>query len=79
MLPWLESCKEIVKCTQLLGLRDFQGQIPLEQVDLMLQSTDPKALEIARMVVHFCIGQPDTSRLERARAFAREVIGKAGI
>lgn len=72
--PWLEACKEIAKCTQLLGLRDFHGQIPLEQVDLMLQSTDPKAIEIARMVVHSSIGQPDASRLERARAFAREIM-----
>ncbi|MCL5774199.1 MAG: flavodoxin family protein [Firmicutes bacterium] len=77
--PWLEACKEIAKGTQLIGLRDFQGQIPLEQVDVMLQSTGPKALEIARMVVHSSIGQPDASRLERARAFTREIMEKAKI
>jgi len=74
--PWLEACKEAAKGSLLLGLSDFQGQIALEQVDLMLQSSDPEALEIVRNVVHSSLGQPDAARLDRARAFAGEILAK---
>lgn len=72
--PWLETCKEAAKGTTLLGICDFQGQIALSQVDLMLQSSDPEALEIVKNVVHSSLGKPDASRLERAKVFAREIM-----
>lgn len=73
---WLENCKAAAEGTQLIGLFDCQGQISLEQVDVLLQSPDPKALEIVRNVVHASIGKPDAGQLDRARAFAKEIIEK---
>mgnify|MGYP002349637687 CR=1 FL=1 len=72
--PWLEACKDIAKGSILLGLRDFQGQIALEQVDRMLQSSNPEALKLVKHVVHASLGQPDATRLAQARAFAEEVM-----
>ncbi len=74
---WLENCREAARNVILLGVRDFQGQISLEQVDATLQSPDPKAFELARDVVHSSLGKPDAEQFERARAFAREMVQKA--
>ena len=74
--PWLAACREAARGTLLLGLADFAGQISLAQVDVLLQSPDPEAHEIAKNVVHASLGQPDAARRERARAFAREMMAK---
>jgi len=75
---WLENTREAAKGAQLIGIRDFQGQISLEQVDATLQSPDPMAFELARNVVHSSLGKPDEEQFERARAFAREIVQRAG-
>lgn len=77
--PWIENYKKAASGTDLIGLADFHGQIALDQVDLMLQQGDLKSLEILKNVVHSSIGQPDSSRIERARAFAKEIIKKIKI
>lgn len=75
---WIENCKEAAKAVQLIGISDFQGQISLAQVDVMLQSPDPQDLENARNVVHASLGKPDEEQFERARSFAKEIVQKAG-
>lgn len=35
--PWIKNYKKAASGTDLIGLADFQGQIALDQVDLMLQ------------------------------------------
>jgi len=77
--PWLEACKEAARSSHLLGLRDFQGQIALEQVDRMLQSSDPETLHLVKHVVHSSLGQPDASRLAQAQTFAGEVMARLAI
>lgn len=75
--PWLENCRKAAQSTQLLGMFNCQGQIALEQVDLMLQDPDPRTLEILRLVVHSSLGKPDAASLAKAREFAVEMVGKA--
>ena len=74
--PWLEACREAAQGTLLLGLSNYQGQIALDQVDVLLQRSGHESLEIARNVVHSSLGQPDAVRLTRAKAFAGEIMAK---
>jgi len=70
---WREGWKTAASGVQLAGIFDCQGQIALEQVDLMLQSGDPQNLAIAKDVVHSSLHQPDEVQLERSREFARRM------
>ncbi len=74
---WLAKCKLIAQNSKLLGIFNCTGQVAKEQIDAMLQSSDPKAQEIAKKVAVSSKGQPDTMRLEQAKAFAKEMITKA--
>lgn len=71
---WLDLCKDAARATQLLGLADFQGQASLELVDMILQSPDAKGRELLPFLVHSSLGQPDASRLQRARKFAADIM-----
>lgn len=75
--PWLENCKEAAKETLFLGLFNCQGQISPRKLEEMMQLTDPEAREIARNVSRSSFGQPNSERLDRAKAFAADIIANS--
>jgi flavodoxin len=73
----LENCKRAAAGAKVLGLFNCQGEMSVEVANYLLNSGDPE-MQAAGRSRSFTIGQPDSTRLERARAFAREVMEKAG-
>ena len=74
---YLESCKVAVADADLVGMFDCQGEMAQAIVDFLAKSDNPRHQEAAARAPE-TNGQPDESRLEKARAFAREVMEKAG-
>ena len=73
--PWLNSCKEAAAGTNLVGFFNCQGELSKEIADAMIKLEDPKAVSWGKQRVE-TLGQPDATRLERARDFAREVMSR---
>jgi flavodoxin len=76
LTEWLAKCREAAAGADLLGMFDCQGELSEQIADLLLKSDDPllKAFGERRGET---IGQPDESRLQKARLFAAEIMGKA--
>jgi len=76
LMEWLAKCREAAAGADLLGMFDCQGELSEQIADLLLKSDDPllKAFGERRGET---IGQPDESRLQKARLFAAEIMGKA--
>ena len=76
--PWLDSCKKAVTGTNLVGFFNCQGELSKEMADAMVKLDDPQAVSWAKKR-DVTLGQPDATRLERARAFARETMSKMSL
>jgi len=77
VLPeWLDKCKEAAAGTELVGTFNCQGELSEQIADLLSASDDPQLREFAEARSQ-TLGQPDEARLEKARAFAREIMEKA--
>ncbi|MEW6552849.1 MAG: flavodoxin family protein [Actinomycetota bacterium] len=76
--PWLDIIRGLVPGVgaELMGLFDCQGEASRAIVDFLLGSDDPDMRRYGQEAAE-AKGLPDEARLERARAFAREVIAKA--
>ena len=74
---YLASCKVAVTDAELVGVFDCQGEMAQTIVDFLAKSDNQRHQEAAARAPE-TRGQPDESRLEKARAFAREVMEKAG-
>ena len=74
---WLAACKEAAADSDLVGVFNCQGELAESIADLLANSDDPqiRAFSEGRSET---VGQPDASRLERARGFAREIMEKVG-
>ena len=72
---WLANCRSAATGANLIGVFDCQGELGKEVADLMLASGDP-GLVAAAQSRPLTLGQPDASRLDRARVFARETMVK---
>ena len=75
--PWLDSCKEAAAKTNLVGFFNCQGELSKEMADAMIKLDDPKAISWGKQR-DVTLGQPDATRLERARDFARKVMSRRG-
>ena len=75
--PWLNSCKEATAGTNLVGFFNCQGELSKEMADAMTKLDDPQAVSWGKHR-YMILGQPDATRLERARDFAREVMSLRG-
>jgi flavodoxin len=75
LMEWLAKCREAAAGADLLGMFDCQGELSEQIADLLIKSDDPllKAFGERRGET---IGQPDESRLQKARLFAAEIMGK---
>ena len=72
---WLGRCRDAAAGANLIGMFNCQGELAKDVADFMLNSGDAQLAEWAKER-DTTIGQPDETRLERARAFAREIMQK---
>jgi len=72
---WLEECKKPAAAGDLVGFFDCQGELAEPVAEMLKQSDSPKIVAYGELRP-LTIGQPDEKRLERAREFARQIMGK---
>ena len=72
---WLETCRNSAAGAELVGLFNCQGEILDSILEAMSNNDDPYMQKLAKGA-STSKGQPDDSRLERARSFAREIMAK---
>jgi flavodoxin len=72
---WLAACKEAAADADLVGVFNCRGELAESIAELLAQSDDPQMRAFADGRSE-TLGQPDEARLEKARAFAREIIEK---
>jgi len=73
--PWLANCSAAAAGGNVIGVFNCQGELAQKTADFLLASGDPKLIAWAQERPS-TVGQPDTTRLERARVFARETMKK---
>ena len=71
----LDLCKAAAGGAEILGVFDCRGELSQAVADFMLNSGDPSMVEDAKKR-STTIGQPDATRLKKARNFAREIMKK---
>jgi flavodoxin len=72
---WFASAKKAASNGELLGLFNCRGELAAAVKEFMEKSGSPNLERMARM--DNSQGQPDEVRLERARAFAKNIMSKA--
>jgi len=75
--PWLDTCKKEAAATNLAGFFNCQGEMHKDLAEYMMKMDDPRMVRWGSHR-HMTLGQPDETRLERARSFAREVMSELG-
>jgi flavodoxin len=70
---WIESCKAAAASAKLVGTFDCQGELGEQVADFMLKSGDDNLVAWAKERPT-TMGQPDSTRLKRAGAWAKEVM-----
>jgi flavodoxin len=70
---WLARCEEAGACAELVGAFDCQGELAEHIAGFLSESDDPELRAFAEARSE-TIGQPDATRLDKARAFAREMM-----
>ena len=73
---WIAKCREAAAGTNIVGIFDCQGEVSDEVINFLLKSDEPRMKAFGEQGPS-TKGQPDESRLERARAFAKDVCGRA--
>lgn len=73
---WLSNCKEAAAGTELVGVFNCQGDLAQNVKEMMMKHEDPQIRTWGEMAVPQ--GKPDKECLDRARAFAREIMEKEG-
>jgi flavodoxin len=71
----IEACRQAASGAALLGVFDCRGELAQPVADFLLKSDDPRHQEFGRRAGE-TRGQPDEECLNRARQFAREIIGQ---
>ncbi len=74
---WVNACLECAAQAEVLGSFDCQGELSAEIAEFLIKSDDPNLQAFGKQR-DATLGQPDASRLEKARQFAREIMLKAG-
>ncbi|MFB0563605.1 MAG: flavodoxin family protein [Candidatus Lokiarchaeia archaeon] len=72
---WLARCKELAAEANLVGFFDCQGELSEQIANILKKQEDQKLRSFGEMRDQ-TLGQPDASRVERARVFARETMKK---
>ncbi len=72
---WLDKCREAAAGADIVATFNCQGEVAQAVIDFLLTSDNPKMQEFGKLGPT-TKGQPDESSLERARAWAKEVMSK---
>ncbi len=72
---WIENCKNAAADTDVVGVFNCQGEMADFILDAMLANDDPQIQKLAKGA-STSKGQPDTFRIERARAFAADIMSR---
>lgn len=73
----LQNCTHAAAGAQVLGIFNCQGELADEVMEHLIKGNHPYGRLYAEQG-NFTKGQPDASRLERAGAFARQMIDRIG-
>ncbi len=74
---WVNAGLECAAQAEVLGSFHCQGELSAEIAEFLIKSDDPNLQAFGKQR-DSTLGQPDASRLEKARQFAREIMAKAG-
>jgi flavodoxin len=74
---WLARCREAAAGAELLGMFDCMGELSEQIAEFLLKSDDAMMRSFGERRPE-TLGQPDETRLQRARDFARPVMSAAG-
>jgi flavodoxin len=69
---WVAACRESAAGADVVGVFDCQGELDDGLLEAARSSDDPEFRKLAEVGAK-SKGQPDATRLERARTFAREM------
>jgi flavodoxin len=72
---WTGSCKDIAASGNHLGTFECQGELAQPVIDMLMKADDPKMKAFGEMGPS-TKGQPDESRVQKAREFAKEIQAK---
>ena len=72
---WLDRCREAASQSELVGMFDCMGELSKEIADYLLKSEDPMMRSFGERRGE-TLGQPDSTRLQKARDFDKEMIQK---
>ncbi len=72
---WLDKCRDAAASADLVGVFDCQGELSEAIAEALMKSDNPMMQGFGKRRPE-TIGQPDETRLQRARDFAKEVMGK---
>jgi flavodoxin len=70
---WLEKCRDAAAGAEVVGFFNCQGELDPKVAEMLLKSDDPMMRGFGEQAPG-TVGQPDQSRLQRARAFAKRVL-----
>ena len=75
---WTDTLKSEAKDAgaEIVSFFNCQGELSQKVLDMMLSAEDPHVRRLAGFGRDGTIGQPDESRIEKAREFARETMKK---
>ncbi len=76
--PWLNKCKEAATGANVVDMFNCQGELAQYVIDELLKNEDPRIRSYGEHGPS-TRGQPDATRIERARVFAREIIKRIKI
>ena len=69
---WIENCREAAAGSEVAGIFNCQGEVADYLLEMMISSDDAES-RILGEAGATSKGQPDASRIERARTFAKEM------
>jgi flavodoxin len=75
---WTETLKDaaLEAGAEIVNFFNCQGELSQKVLDMMLNDDDPYVRQLASFGRDGTIGQPDVTRIEKAREFARETMKK---
>ena len=71
--PWLAKCREAAAGANVIDMFNCQGELAQNVIDELLKSDNPQYRAYGEAGPS-TRGQPDATRVERARIFAREIM-----
>lgn len=75
LTQWLDACRKAAVGANIVGMFNCRGELSEEVAEFMKSSGDPKLEAWAERRLD-TLGQPDATRLERARKFTREIMAR---